>query len=75
MIKNVTLIGLGSMGAGIAQNVLKAGFDLTVHNRTIAKAEPFANLGAKIAASPKEAAQNADVIISIVADDAASWQI
>jgi 3-hydroxyisobutyrate dehydrogenase len=36
MVRNVTLIGLGSMGSGIAQNILKAGFDLTVYNRTAA---------------------------------------
>jgi 3-hydroxyisobutyrate dehydrogenase len=75
MIKNVTLIGLGSMGTGIAQNILKAGFDLTLHNRTAAKMEPFAKLGAQVAESPREAAQNADLIISIVADDSASRQI
>ena len=75
MIKNVTLIGLGSMGAGIAQNILKAGFDLTVHNRTFAKTEPLSKLGAKVAASPRAAALNAEVVISIVADDAASRQI
>lgn len=75
MIKNVTLIGLGSMGAGIAQNILKAGFDLTVHNRTVAKTEPLAKLGAKVAESPYEAARNAEVVISIVADDVASQQV
>ena len=75
MIKNVTLIGLGNMGTGIAQNILKAGFHLTVHNRTAAKAEPLARLGAKVATSPAQAAQDADVIISIVADDEASCQV
>jgi 3-hydroxyisobutyrate dehydrogenase len=75
MIKNVTVIGLGSMGTGIAQNILKAGFDLTVHNRTVAKTGPFAKLGAKVADSLHEAARNADAIISIVADDAASRQV
>lgn len=75
MIKNVTLIGLGNMGTGIAQNILKAGFDLTVYNRTIAKTEPLAQLGARIATSPGEAAQNGDLVISMVADDMASRQI
>ena len=75
MIKNVSLIGLGSMGTGMAQNILKAGFDLTVHNRTLAKAEPLAKLGAKVAASPREAARNADMVISMVTDDNASRQI
>jgi len=63
------------MGVGMAQNILKAGFDLTVHNRTLAKAEPLAKLGAKVVASSFEAAQNADIVISVVADDAASRQI
>ena len=72
MTKNVTLIGLGSMGMGIAQNILKAGFDLTVYNRTSAKAESLALLGANVAASPREAAQNADILICMVADDYAS---
>ena len=75
MVKNVTLIGLGSMGAGIAQNILQAGFDLTVYNRTAARAEPLAPLGTKVAASPAEAARDADLIISIVSDDAASKEI
>src|SRR5690349_22518732 len=75
MIKNVALIGLGNMGMGIAQNILKAGFDLTVFNRTLEKAEPLAKSGAKVAASPAEAAQNAEMVIAIVADDAASRQV
>ena len=75
MIKNVALIGLGSMGSGIAQNILKAGFDLTVYNRTSEKAEPLAKSGAKVAASPAEAAGVAELVIAIVADDAASRQV
>ena len=75
MVKKVTLIGLGSMGAGIAQNILKAGFDLTVYNRTVAKTEPLAKLGAKVSASPSEAARDADIILSMVADDTASREV
>jgi 3-hydroxyisobutyrate dehydrogenase len=75
MIKNVTLIGLGSMGMGIARNILRAGFELTVYNRTAARAEPLAGLGAKIGASPSEAVQEAEVVISIVADDVASRDV
>jgi 3-hydroxyisobutyrate dehydrogenase len=75
MIKNVTVIGLGNMGTGIARRILQAGFDLTVYNRTMAKAEALANSGAKAATSPREAVQNAELIICIVADDAASQQI
>ena len=75
MIKTVTLIGLGSMGAGIAENILKAGFDLTVYNRTVAKTKPLAKLGAKVSASPSEAARDAEVVISMVSDDTASREI
>jgi 3-hydroxyisobutyrate dehydrogenase len=75
MVKKVTLIGLGSMGAGIAQNILRAGFDLTVYNRTVAKTEPLAKLGTKVSASPSEAARDAEVVLSMVADDTASREV
>src|SRR5688500_12886093 len=69
---NVTLLGLGIMGNGIARNLIKAGFPLTVYNRTRAKAEPLAALGAVVAASPGEAAAGADIVIVMVGDDLAS---
>jgi 3-hydroxyisobutyrate dehydrogenase len=71
----VAVVGLGIMGAGIAQNILKAGYPLSVYNRTPAKAEPLAAQGAHVAATPREAVVNADVIISMVGDDAASRAI
>ena len=75
MIKNVTLIGLGSMGTGIAQCILKAGFDLMVYNRTAAKAQALASLGASVATSSLAAVENADMVICMVADDFASRQV
>jgi 3-hydroxyisobutyrate dehydrogenase len=60
------------MGRGMAANLLKASFPLTIYNRTRAKAEPFAAQGATIANTPAEAAKGADVVISILADDNAS---
>jgi len=60
------------MGRGMAANLLKAGFPLTVYNRTRAKAEPLAAQGAAIADTPADAAKSADVVISILADDDAS---
>jgi 3-hydroxyisobutyrate dehydrogenase len=60
------------MGRGMAANLLKAGFLLTIYNRTRAKAEPLAAQGATIASTPAEAAKSADVVISILADDTAS---
>jgi 3-hydroxyisobutyrate dehydrogenase len=65
---NISFIGLGTMGAPMAQNLLKAGFDVTVHNRTRSKEELLAAQGAKRGASPKEAATNADVVITNVSD-------
>src|SRR5579863_2163669 len=68
----VALLGLGTMGHGMADNLLKAGFPLTVWNRTKAKAEDLAQKGAIVADSPAAAAKNATVVIAMLADDAAS---
>src|ERR1043166_1765418 len=72
---NVALLGLGVMGAGMAHNLLKAGFPLVVYNRTRAKAEPLAARGARVADTPYVAGTDAAVIISMVGDDAASRAI
>src|SRR5258706_15267178 len=63
------------MGTGIARNLLKAGFPLTVYNRTRAKAEPLAELGATVADRPREATIGADIVIAMVGDDQASRAI
>ena len=70
--QRIALLGVGTMGRGMAANLLKAGFPLTIYNRTRAKAEPLAAHGATIANTPAEAAKGADVVISILADDNAS---
>ena len=67
----VGFIGLGNMGAAIARNLIKAEHNLTVYNRTRSRAEPFASLGARIAKTPSEAAADAEVLITMLADDAA----
>lgn len=64
----VAFIGLGTMGAHMAKNILKAGFDLTVYNRTRERELPLAELGAKRAATPAEAAAEADIIIVCLSD-------
>jgi len=69
---HVGLIGLGTMGTGMAANLLRAGFPLAVYNRTQAKAEPFGPLGARVAGTPAALATGSNVIISMLADDAAS---
>ena len=61
----VAVVGLGGMGSRIALRLVDAGHELTVWNRTAAKAEP---LGIPVAASPAEAASRAEVVITMVAD-------
>ena len=68
----VALIGLGLMGTGMARRLLGAGFPLTVYNRNPQRAAPLAEEGAHVAASPREAAARADVVLSMVSDDVAA---
>jgi 3-hydroxyisobutyrate dehydrogenase len=68
----VAFLGLGIMGSGMARRLLTNGFPLAVFNRNPEKSKPFAAEGARVAASPREAAARADFIISMVADDNAS---
>lgn len=71
-MSNIAFIGLGIMGSGMARNLLRGGHSVTVYNRTRARAEAFATEGAQVADTPFAAAQNADAIFSIVADDSAA---
>jgi 3-hydroxyisobutyrate dehydrogenase len=71
-MKSVAVLGLGTMGAGMAHRLLGAGFSVTVYNRTAARAQPFAAAGAKVAATPRVAASQAEVVIAMLADDPAS---
>ena len=75
MAEKVSILGLGTMGSGMAANLLKAGFTLTVYNRTGAKAQPLVDAGARLASTPADAAQGASVVLSMLADDAASREI
>jgi 3-hydroxyisobutyrate dehydrogenase len=69
---SVALLGTGTMGGGMAANLLKAGFPLTIYNRTRTKAEPFAAQGARIADTPASAVQGAHLVLSMLSDDNAS---
>jgi 3-hydroxyisobutyrate dehydrogenase len=60
----VAFLGLGAMGLPMSEHVLAAGFPLTVWNRTPGKAEGLRAAGATVAGSPREAAQNADVVLT-----------
>lgn len=68
----IAFLGLGLMGSGMARRLLVNGFPLTVFNRNVEKSKPFAAEGAHVAGTPREAAANAEVIVSMLADDSAS---
>jgi len=68
----VGFIGLGRMGHGMAGRYLDAGFSVAVWNRSKAKAEDLIARGARWAASPADAADGADAVVTMVADDEAS---
>ncbi|MGH9738650.1 MAG: NAD(P)-dependent oxidoreductase [Candidatus Acidiferrales bacterium] len=75
MKPNVGLIGLGLMGLPMAQNLMKAGFSLTVWNRTRSKAEQLEKEGARVANSPREVAAASDITFTIVSDPPALEQV
>lgn len=64
----IGFIGLGIMGRPMALNLVKAGYSLTVYNRTRSKCRPLAHAGARVAESPREVASLSDVIITMVTD-------
>ena len=65
-MKKIAFIGTGVMGASIVKHLVKAGYELTVYNRTKSKADPLIALGAKWAATPAEASINQEVIFTMV---------
>jgi 2-hydroxy-3-oxopropionate reductase len=71
----VGLIGLGLMGKPIGMNLLKAGFPLTVWNRTRSRADELVAAGAKFAQSPRELAADSELMLSIVSDPSALEEI
>lgn len=68
MTEKIGFIGLGIMGAGMVSNLLKAGFPVTVWNRTPQRAEPLLQQGATWADSPAEVAKQTDIIMICVSD-------
>ena len=74
-MQRVAILGLGIMGGGMAANWLAKGFEVSVWNRTAVKAQALAGKGAKVAATPREAATGADFIFAMVADDDASRSV
>jgi 3-hydroxyisobutyrate dehydrogenase-like beta-hydroxyacid dehydrogenase len=70
-LPRVAVLGLGKMGEALAERVLDAGYPLAVYNRTVERTEPLAARGATVFRSAAEGPANADVCITMVADDAA----
>ncbi len=63
------------MGSGMARNLLRAGHQMTVYNRTREKAQPLEAEGARVADSPAEAARNAEAVFTMLADDPAVSEV
>jgi len=74
-IMNLAFIGLGKMGAGMARNLLRAGHTVAVYNRSHEKADALAADGARAADSPADACRDAEVVMTMVADDHALDEI
>jgi 2-hydroxy-3-oxopropionate reductase len=68
MAERVGFVGLGIMGKPMAQNLMDAGYELTVYNRSPEKARELGEAGASVAASPKEVAESSDIIITMLPD-------
>ena len=64
----IAVLGTGIMGAAMARNLLAAGMEVRVWNRTREKAEPLADDGAKVADIPAEAAEGAGLVLTMLAD-------
>lgn len=71
----IGFIGLGKMGAGIAQNLVRAGHQLSAYNRTRDKAEAFRKQGSTVVNTPGEAAQGAECVFTMLSDDAAVEEV
>ncbi|HZL08051.1 MAG TPA: NAD(P)-dependent oxidoreductase [Candidatus Dormibacteraeota bacterium] len=76
-MKRIGVIGTGIMGSGIVANYLKAGYEVTIWNRSAKKTEVLRQAGAVLAATPREVTQQADIIFEVTANDESSqavWQ-
>jgi len=74
-MSRIAMLGAGAMGSRMARNLLSANHVVVVYSRTADKVTPLVNQGAVYAATPREAAEQADVVISMVTDNAASRTI
>jgi 3-hydroxyisobutyrate dehydrogenase len=75
MQKRIGFAGMGLMGSRMALNLVRKGFEVTVWNRTPDKCEPLAREGARVARTPRELAEVADVVVACVADPGAAGRV
>ena len=75
MIKKISYVGLGTMGSGMVSNLLKAGYEVTVWNRSVERNKPFARKGARVADTPANAARDVDVVMYSLSNDQAVEEV
>jgi len=75
MIKTISYLGLGTMGSGMVSNLLKAGYKLTVWNRSAKKCGPFGKNGARIADTPADAVRDAELVMYCLSNDQAVEEV
>src|SRR6195256_4626638 len=75
IIRRISYLGLGTMGSGMASNLLKAGYKLTVWNRNAEKCEPFARKGARVAKTPADAVRDVELIMYSLSNDQAVEEV
>ena len=65
-MERVGFVGTGIMGAPMARNAMKAGFSVTVTNRTSSRAAPLAKDGATVVKTPREVAERSEIVVTMV---------
>ena len=71
----IAFLGTGVMGAGMASCLVDAGHELSVYNRTVEKTRPLIDKGARLAGTPREAADGAEIVFAMVGDNEASESV
>src|SRR5213594_2133362 len=75
MIKRISYLGLGTMGSGMASNLLKAGYELNLWNRSAEKCAPFARKGAGVADTPANAVRDVDLVMYSLSNEQAVEEV
>jgi 3-hydroxyisobutyrate dehydrogenase-like beta-hydroxyacid dehydrogenase len=75
MIKTISYLGLGTMGSGMASNLLKAGYKLTVWNRSPKKCGPFGKKGARVADTPADAVRDTELVMYSLSNEEAVEEV